>query len=119
MIRYDASPPSRRNSCRDMRCLSHTLKQTLSSRERPLAAPAKLRCTLIDSKSQPLNAGIGGTFFVVMCPVTLNQADMLSLASCEEMSALATSKTSLVSSAEPHWGLEETAQCKAGRTEKS
>ncbi len=80
MIRHDASPPSRKNSCRDMRagCWSHTLKQTVSSRETPRCTCKAPLNTLIDSKSQPPNAGMERSFFVVTCRVTWNQADMLS-----------------------------------------
>ncbi|CAB1417708.1 unnamed protein product [Pleuronectes platessa] len=50
---------------------------------------------------------------------TQDQVDKLSHASCEESSASAKYKTSQGSSAEPHWGLQETARCKVGRPRKS
>ena len=89
--------------------LTHS-KQTLSSRETPHRTRKAPLHTLIDSESQPPNPGMGRSF-------TLTQDDMLSHRSYEATSAWATNKTSLVSSAEPHWGPRETVQCK-GRTQK-
>lgn len=60
-----------------------------------------------------------GSFFVVMCQVTLDQDNMLSNASCEEMTAVATHNTSPVSSAEPHLGdSRKQHSAQAGRTKK-
>lgn len=111
MIRQDASPPSRRNSWRDIEagCWSHTLRD-----------PPRCTCkaplhALIDSKPQEPKEGMRSNFFAKMFWATQNQSFHM------ETSAWAAKQSSLVSTPlQSHIGnSRKQLWCKAGRSRKS